>query len=80
MCRLESDIEIRFILIYIHFFTHYTLFRILMNKYSQNLFSHADGSILDKNIKTDRTEKDGSGLLFFVAASLVLSLIIFYTS
>ena len=55
-------------------------FMILMNKYSQNLFRHSDGSILDKNIKTDRTEKDGSGLLFFVAASLVLSLIIFYTS
>jgi hypothetical protein len=80
LCRLKSDIEIRFMLIYIHFFNHYTLFMILMNKYSQNLFRHSDGSILDKNIKTDRTEKDGSGLLFFVAASLVLSLIIFYTS
>jgi hypothetical protein len=80
LCRLKSDIEIRFMLISIHFFNHYTLFMILMNKYSQNLFRHADGSILDKNIKTDGTEKDGSGLLFFVAASLVLSLIIFYTS
>ena len=80
MCRLKSDIGIRFMLIYFHFFNRYTLFMILINKYGQNLFRHSDGSILDKNIKSDRTAKDGSGLLFFVAASLILSFIIFYTS
>lgn len=79
MCRLKSDIEIRFILIHIDFFNHYTLFMMLMNKYSQNLFRHSNCSILDENIKNAGTEKEGSGLLFFVAASLVLCLIIFYT-
>ena len=79
LCQLKSDIEIRFMLICIHFFKHYPLFMILMNKYSRDFFRHSDGSIPDKNIETAGIEKDESGLLFLVAAALVLGLIIFYT-
>jgi hypothetical protein len=52
---------------------------ILTKKDSNNPFHHADGSIGSKSVKTDTTEKDGSDLLFLIAACVVLSLVIFYT-
>jgi hypothetical protein len=53
---------------------------ILVKKDSYNHLHHSDSGIVGKSNDTNGAENDGSDWLFLVVASLILSIIIFYTS